>query len=214
MFNVCYRCGAYRADKTIEPEGGGTAAFAACPECGFRHPFLRLPLFIIGGASGAGKSAACAALARNFGAAVVLESDILWNDFYADPQRYPEYFNTWLRLGKNIAQAGKPAALCGAGLGVPGNIEPCVERRYFSQVHYLALVCEDSALEARLRARPAWRGSGAAEWLKSQLSFNRWYQEQAPQGCPPVELFDTTRTTVEATAAAIAAWITSKLSRA
>ncbi|MBN1922962.1 MAG: hypothetical protein JW892_17070 [Anaerolineae bacterium] len=52
MFNTCPKCGAYRADKIIDPD----RAIAICPECGHRHPFLRLPLLIVSGASGAGKS--------------------------------------------------------------------------------------------------------------------------------------------------------------
>lgn len=63
-------------------------------------------------------------------------------------------------MAKNISQAGRPIVLFGTGMGVPENIEPCVERRYFSEIHYLALVCDDGVLAQRLRARPAWRGAG------------------------------------------------------
>ena len=47
--------------------------------------------------------------------------------------------------------------LYGAGVGVPENIEPCVERRYFSKVHYLVLVCSYETLQDQLLSRPAWR---------------------------------------------------------
>jgi hypothetical protein len=205
LFNVCSQCGLYRADKVIEVDADGS--FAVCPECGYRHPFLRLPLLIIGGASGTGKSTASARLAGKIPGAVVLESDILWNAYYADKERYAEYFNTWLRMCKNISQSGQAVALFGAGLGVPGNIEGCVERRYFSRVHYLALVCDDDVLVERLRARPAWRGSAEDEWLSSQSAFNRWYKEEASRGEPPVDLLDTTRKTVEESVLEVEAWI-------
>lgn len=52
MINVCYNCGIYRADKLIDPSG----PFAICPEYGFKHPFRQLPLLVVSGASGAGKS--------------------------------------------------------------------------------------------------------------------------------------------------------------
>ena len=58
---------------------------------------------------------------------------------------------------------------------MPGNIEPCVERRYFSQIHYLALVCDDNELARRLQARPAWRGSGNPAFIDNQIRFNRWF---------------------------------------
>ncbi len=55
MFNVCYQCGIYRADKIIDPAG----PYAVCPECGHRHPFLRQPLFTVGGASGRANPPCC-----------------------------------------------------------------------------------------------------------------------------------------------------------
>jgi hypothetical protein len=36
----------------------------------------------------------------------------------------------------NISHSGRPVVLLCAG-GIPENVEPCVKRRYFSQVHYL-----------------------------------------------------------------------------
>ena len=74
MFNVCLECGAYHADKQIEPD----LSVARCPACGHAHPFRRLPLFLICGASGTGKSAICNELAGRFDAVVLLEGDILW----------------------------------------------------------------------------------------------------------------------------------------
>jgi hypothetical protein len=55
MMNVCYQCGLFRADKIIDPTG----PYAICPECGFQHSFLYLPLLIVSGASGTGKSTVC-----------------------------------------------------------------------------------------------------------------------------------------------------------
>lgn len=46
-------------------------------------------------------------------------------------------------MAKNISQPGRSVVLVGAGMGVPENIEPCVELRYFAEVHYLAMVCTD-----------------------------------------------------------------------
>jgi DNA-directed RNA polymerase subunit RPC12/RpoP len=74
MWNVCWQCGAYRADKIIDSAG----SVAMCPECGHRHPFRRLPLLLVSGASGTGKSTVCQALLGQVPEVILLDSDILW----------------------------------------------------------------------------------------------------------------------------------------
>jgi hypothetical protein len=66
--------------------------------------------------------------------------------------------------------------LFGAGAGVPENLETCIERRYFSQIHYLALVCADDVLSERLQERPAWRGTREAAYIQENIRFNHWFQ--------------------------------------
>jgi hypothetical protein len=202
MMNVCFQCGMYRADKVIDPAG----PFAICPECGFKHPFLQLPLLIVSGASGAGKSTVCQRLTGRIAQAVLLDSDILWRPAFNSPETsYREYFETWLRLCKNISQSGRPVALFGAGAGVPENLEGCIERRYFSNVHYLALVCSDSNLSERLQARPVWRGTRDSKYIEEHIRFNRWFKEYV--GVPEIERIDTTDTPPEETVTQVAAWI-------
>ena len=169
VFNVCPNCGEYRADKIILPE----RAYAVCPNCEYQHQFIRLPLFVLTGASGVGKTTTCLALAVTAKDLVVMESDILWREEFNQPATdYRNYRETWLRVCKNISQAGRPVLLCGAG--VPEQFEQCVERRYFSDIHYLALVCEDEVIASRLRNRPAWRGSSADGYIEEHVAFNRW----------------------------------------
>ncbi len=128
MWNTCWQCGLYRVDKAIDPAGPA----AICPECGFRHPFLQLPLLLVSGASGSGKSAVCQALLGQLPEAILLDSDILWRPEFDTPaNHYRDFFETWLRMARNIGQSGQPVVLFGAGFGVLANLEPCVERRYF-----------------------------------------------------------------------------------
>ncbi len=202
MMNVCYKCGHYDAAKEIDLTG----PYAICPACGYRHPFRRLPLLILCGASGSGKSTVGHHLPRMTQQAVVLDSDILWSAAFDQPEtNYRDFYETWLRLAKNIAQAGKPILLISAG-GIPENIEPCVERRYFSTTHYLALVCDDAALAARLRQRPAWRQSSESA-IEEHVAFNRWFKANAKEQTPLITLLDTTEDAIERTAARVAAWI-------
>jgi hypothetical protein len=207
MFNVCHHCGLYRADKIIDTSG----PYAICPECGHRHPFRQRPLFLVSGASCAGKSTVCHALIGKVKEAVLLDSDILWGPEFDKPEEgYRRFFEIWLRMAKNISQAGKPVVLFGAGTGVPENIEPCIESRYFSDIHYLALVCDDQVLAQRLQARPAWRGAGNQAFIEANIQFNRWFKTQQT-GLVSIRLIDTTALSPEGTAEQVEAWIREKV---
>jgi broad-specificity NMP kinase len=200
VFNVCPNCGECRADKAIVLEG----PYAICPNCRFRQKFIRLPLFILTGSSGVGKSAVCLGLAAKMKDVVVMESDILWRNEFDQPETdYREYRETWLRVCKNISQAGKPVVLC--GVGVPTQFEQCIERRYFSELHYLALICDDQILPSRL----TWRGSLTDEYIAEQVLFNRWLLNNAQNTEPPMTLLDTSEITVDETVEKVERWIRS-----
>lgn len=206
MFNVCPNCGEYRVDKIIEPEG----AYAVCPECKYRHRFNRLPLFVLNGASGVGKTTISLALSARAKDVVVMESDILWRDEFNQPDtNHRSYREMWLRVCKNISQAGKPVVL--SGTGMPWQFEQCVERRYFSQIHYLTLICDDEVLAAHLRSPRTWRGSPEhdciAQCIEEQVSLNRWLRDNARHTDPPMTLLDTTGLTLEESVQRVSRWI-------
>jgi predicted ABC-type ATPase len=204
MFNVCPQCGEYSVEKTIDASG----PFAICPFCGYAHPFLQLPLFLITGPSGAGKTAICLELVPLVHECVILESDILWGAVPATPENnYRDYRNLWLRIAKNVGQSGRPVVLCGTA--IPEQLETCPERRYFSTLYYLALVCDDPLLEERLKQRPAWRGS--AEGIEDMLLFNRWLKDHASTTHPPMTLYDTSHRSITQTTNDVAQWIRHRL---
>lgn len=206
MHNVCFQCGIYRADKIIDPVG----PYAVCPECGYKHAFLQMPLLVVSGASGAGKSTVCHHLLGQVAQTVLLDSDILWRPEFNTPDtKYRDFFETWLRMCKNISQSGRPVVLFGAGVGVPENLENCIERRYFSQVHYLALVCSDEALAERLCGRPVWRGTREPAYIEEHIRFNQWFKTYDRQ--PAIKLVDTTHVPIEETTQQVAAWIEDRI---
>ncbi len=201
MFNICSKCGEYRPDKAIVTE----ESYAVCPCCGFQHKFIQLPLFILSGASGTGKSTICRTLAGYTKEVVVMESDILWRRELEQPKAdLRKYRETWLRVCKNISQSGKPVILCGSE--IPANLEGCVERRYFSEIYYLALICEDDILDSRLRSRPTWRGF-TDELINEHISFNRWFKSNAYKTNPPITLLDTSNLTIDKSVEEVARWI-------
>jgi len=205
MFNVCPACGAYEVEKAIEP-GGAAAAFAGCPRCGHRQRFLRLPLFVVTGASGAGKSALALALPARLPECVTLESDILWGaGFDTTEDGYAAFRGLWLRLAKNVHQAGRPVVLCGSAL--PEQFEGRPERRYLAAIRYLALVCDERRLAERLRRRPAWRESGGDAFVAEMVRFNGWLGDHAARTSPPMDLLDTSELSVEEATERVAAWV-------
>jgi hypothetical protein len=90
---------------------------------------------------------------------------------------------------------------------VPTQFEQCVERRYFSEIFYLALVCDDEALAARLGKRPSWRGTAGPENLKKYLALNHWFKDYARGTEPPMALLDTTGLTLDESVDGIMRWI-------
>jgi 2-phosphoglycerate kinase len=212
MFNVCPACGEYSVEKVVEQDG--SEAVAVCPSCHHAAPFLRLPLFVITGASGAGKSTVCQQLVRVLrGQYVALESDILWGVVPATAEEdFRDYRNVWLRLAKNIGQCGLPVVLCGTA--VPDQFGSCPERRYFSALHYLALVCDDDELRKRLTSRPAWRQSHTESFVEQMVAFNRWLKEHAALTVPPLSLHDTSSCGIEETVSEATAWIRERLPQA
>lgn len=175
-----------------------------CPFCGYKQEIKRRPLFIITGASGAGKSTISTELFLKAKDYVVMESDILWNDTYNTPENnYREYREVWLRLCKNISQVGKPVVLCGCA--VPEQFENCLERRYFSDIHYIAVVCDDDILYNRLTKNRGY--SEKDDYVKISMDFNKWLKENADKTLPNMSILDNSHITIAEAAEKVDSWI-------
>jgi predicted kinase len=172
-----------------------------------------MPLLIVSGASGTGKSTVCNNLTGRFHDAVILDCDILWREEFNKPENdYREFFETWLRVCKRISQSGRPVVLFGAGVGVPANLENCVEHRYFSEIRYLALVCSDEVLSERLMSRPAWRDTRNQAYIQDHQRFNQWFKDYNKNNDqPPISILDTSNSSVEETTRGVEDWIRGNL---
>ena len=141
----------------------------------------------------------------------MLEGDILWSDEYYQADATQRFLESVLRMAMNISQSGFPVVLFGAGFGVPSNITSCVESRYFSSFHYLALTCERSTLEKRLSSRPSWRSTSQGERMNAQLEYNDWFRLRAPTLGFQMDFIDTTIASTEHTADTVKEWIRAKV---
>jgi hypothetical protein len=195
----------YSEEKDIRP-GVEQRALAVCRECGSAHPFLRLPLFNITGASGTGKTTLALAMAAQDITCIHLETDILWSPVYNTPEDdYRAFRKVWLLMANYISQSGHPVALYGSV--VPSQLDACPEHQYFSKLYYLALVCEPDVLVERLKARPSWRQAGSDGFIHRMIDFNQWFIDQAALPGSPITQFDTSRATLEETVNAVRGWI-------
>jgi hypothetical protein len=94
--------------------------------------------------------------------------------------------------------------LCGTA--EPDQIEPCPERRYFTAVHYLAVVCADDLLVERLRRRPG-QLAVTPEFIARMRGYNRWFKEHAASTSPAMSILDTTGTTIGASVEQAVRWV-------
>ncbi len=201
MFYVCGRCGAYTPEKIIR-DGGSEMC---CPACGFVSSIRRAPLFLLTGASGAGKSTVAAELFARRTRYIVMEGDILWCGPFTEPENhYAALRDIWLRMCVNISQNGDPVLL--AGCAMPEDYAGRPAARYFSAIECIALVCEPEELARRLRARPAWRASGGEAVIEGATAFNAALLSRAD-----IRKIDTTKKKIEEACAAVDAFILRKM---
>lgn len=172
-------------------------------------PTKKLPLFCITGASCAGKTTVCNELFKNEKDYIVLESDITWNDVYNTPEDdYRAYRRMWTRLCANISQIGLPCVVCGAC--VPKQFESLPERELFSELYYLAIVCDDETMMHRMTVG---RKVTDENWINSSVQFNNWLKKSHDKTEPDIDLLDTSNLTPEQAAEYVDRWIKSKLTR-
>lgn len=180
----------------MEPREGR----AFCPQCGRKDDAVLAPLFVVTGASGSGKTAVLAPLARRLrGRCVTFDADLLMDSAGAlgggQPIIWPAFWDAWLAVAHGVAQSGMPTVLLGPL--IPDHLKDLPARRWTGDIRFLALDCPDELRRARIEARPAWRSRDVDE----QVEFGRWLRRNIP------DRIDTSIGTPEDTATAITAWI-------
>lgn len=200
MVDICPKCGNYKWDKTV------TGSTITCPKCGHEWSFLKLPLFIVTGASGVGKTTTVQALQSNSRDFVCLDSDMFYNLMpHETPEDYMAQTEQVMAFARNVMQCGKPTVWTRAG-----NIDmldKAYGTRFFSHIYVLALVCGESALRRRMTEG---RGISDQEWVQSSVDYNRYFMEHGNIGGVPYETLDVTGLTVDEAASAVERWLKGK----
>jgi hypothetical protein len=197
-----YYCQHCDTPVAIEPRHG----YAVCPGCGRAHDAAALgPLFVVTGASGSGKTAVFAPLARRLrGRCVTFDGDLLMDAAGAlsngQPINWPAFRDAWLAVAHGVAQSGMPAVLLAPF--IPDHLQGLAARRWVGDIHFLVLDCPDELRRARIGARPRWRSRDTEE----QIEFGRWLRRNI------TDRIDTSSGTPDDIAEGISAWIERHLS--
>jgi hypothetical protein len=123
-----------------------------CPHCAEERPFLRPPLLIVTGTAGIGKSVLCARLAGTIPGAVLLDTDILAEDFVSVVSPEPDYaalWRSWMRLAHELVQ-NKLVVVYFAGMLPEQALANEYMLGYFDSVQFLCLTCTPDVLRERL----------------------------------------------------------------
>jgi hypothetical protein len=198
MLRVCENCCEWMEEIVISDEPA-----VICPHCGHHLPFHRLPLFQVTGASAAGKSRVCRDLPAALPECVILDQDILLSGL-----PWVQHRRNWLRVAVNIHQGRRSVVFVATQL--PEHYESLPERAWFSEIHYLGLVCDADKLAERLQRRPSWRRV-SDEGIARMQEFNEWLKMNGPTTSPPMTLLDTSDTDPAQTVSGVAAWVRERL---
>lgn len=194
-------CQACDEPRAMLPSDDGTARCERCSAVDLSA--ARLPLLVLSGASGAGKSALFPLLLERLrGWCAVFDVDWLIDPIGgADRLEWQAFRDTWLHVAHGVAQNGLPTLLLGPF--IPEHLADLPGRRWVDGTHFAALDCSAAERRVRIEARPAWR----ARDIEEQQAFADWLSQHISP------LFDTSTDTPEATADAVASWAANRLGR-
>lgn len=167
-----------------------------CVRCGDKVPVPDLPLFVVTGASGAGKTTITGPLRRLLPDCDVFEADLT---LQVAALGWDTWRDTWLRFAHGVALNGRVTVLCGSLL--PEQLESVPARKLLGPVHFCNLDCPDDVLASRLRARPSWRLSSLETAVSEHQRFAAWLRAHIQPS------WDTSVLTPGEAAERVAAWM-------
>jgi RNase adaptor protein for sRNA GlmZ degradation len=189
----CMSCG---PEAVLDRDPG--APVLRCRRCGDSLRVPALPLFVVTGASGAGKTTVTGPLRRLLPDCDVFEADLT---LQVAALGWEAWRDTWLQLAHGVALNGRVTVLCGSLL--PDQLESLPARKLLGPIHFCNLDCSAEVLAERLRARPSWRhGSTETDALvREHQRFAAWLRTHI-EPC-----FDTSTQAPREVAEHVAAWI-------
>ncbi|OMF97097.1 AAA family ATPase [Paenibacillus sp. FSL R7-0273] len=152
----------------------------------------KLPLFIVTGASGTGKTTVMHELRT-----LMPEFDVLSTDHdnfgsTAAKLEYQDRYNLLLHFANAVAKSGRGTIICGTFM--TWDAEKCDTYGSFSELCFINLHCDDCTRNARLRSRED-HAMWTDDMLRQHEDFARWLLDHAETDYnPPMPVIDTSKT--------------------
>jgi hypothetical protein len=167
-----------------------------CPRCRDESWLPALPLFVLTGASGAGKSTIPGPLQDLLPGCLVFDTDDI---LHVAALGWDTWRNTWLQLTHAVALGRRVTVLTGSL--TPDQLERLPARRLIGPVHFALLDCPDDILAERLRARPTWRGTSSEAQIAHHQRFAAWLRARITPS------FSTGTASAAEVAGQVAGWV-------
>ncbi|CAG9622754.1 AAA family ATPase [Sutcliffiella rhizosphaerae] len=163
----------------------------------------KLPLFIVTGSSGSGKTYVIPELRKVLPDFDIFDIDNLRECGITDQT---QILNVWLRVARNVAESGRMTIICGTAM--PWDVEKALDYSYFNHVYYLNLHCSEEVRETRLRER---------DWPENMIQDYKNFAQKLleiadKEFSPSLQTIDTTETNVTDVASQIKEWILTYMS--
>jgi broad-specificity NMP kinase len=152
----------------------------------------KLPLFIVTGASGVGKTTVMHELRLTLPEFDVFSTDTDNFGTTASKLEYKDRHNLLFHFANAVAKSGRGTIICGTFM--PWDAEKCDKYNSFSKVCFINLHCDDATRNNRLRNRED-KAMWTDDMIKQHEHFAQWLLDNAETAYdPPMPTIDTTTT--------------------
>lgn len=204
--HFCTNCEKTLPHRDPRPDDG----VAVCSQCGTENKIPRVPLFVVTGSSGCGKSTVSQILLQKPNPYFIVDSDFLLHDIKGYGGSWDTFWNFVCIVSLNLARNHRPMVV--VGRVHPTQIEKAFTSKFFSAVHYIVLTCEPATQTERLngRAVPGLLNLPTPEQIEGHHKGTVAITEEA-RSRPNATVLDNTLMTQDQTAAAVDRWILERL---
>ncbi len=199
MITICPKCHNHEWDKEVI---GVDKKIVRCPKCKHEWKSTGLPLFILTGCSGVGKTTTAVELLQREIDFVVLDADYFQFMPSVTLEDWAEHIERQEEISADIMQAGRPVLWAMAGC--LDKLHSTYSERFFRKIYCLALTCEPEELERRMREG---RNISDEGWINGSRDYNQYFREHNTIGDISYEMLDITNKSTDEIADYVTSWV-------